>query len=76
MQSLYCDTYLGKSIYTLTKPAPRPEKHAGLEASVLNLGYQEEHYQLYQRYQHERHEGGDMDSDDQDQYMQFYCKVE
>ena len=47
------------------------KKHAGLEASVLNLGYQEEHYQLYQRYQHERHEGGDMDSDDQDQYMQF-----
>ncbi|MBU3627016.1 arginyltransferase [Polynucleobacter sp. JS-Safj-400b-B2] len=47
------------------------KKHAGLETSVLNLGYQEEHYELYQRYQSERHEGGDMDSDDQDQYMQF-----
>jgi len=47
------------------------KKHSGLEASVLNLGYQEEHYQLYQRYQAERHAGGDMDSDDQDQYMQF-----
>jgi len=47
------------------------KKHAGLEVSVLNLGYQEEHYQLYQRYQTERHAGGDMDSDDQDQYMQF-----
>jgi leucyl-tRNA---protein transferase len=47
------------------------KKHAALETSVLNLGYQEEHYQLYQRYQNERHAGGDMDNDDQDQYMQF-----
>ncbi len=47
------------------------KKHAALEAIVLNLGYQEEHYLLYQRYQNERHAGGDMDSDDQDQYMQF-----
>ncbi len=47
------------------------KKHRGLQVSVLNLGYQEEHYQLYQRYQTERHSGGDMDSDDQDQYMQF-----
>ncbi|MEI6182752.1 MAG: arginyltransferase [Polynucleobacter sp.] len=47
------------------------KKHLGLEVSVLNLGYQDEHYQLYQRYQNERHAGGEMDSDDQDQYMQF-----
>ena len=47
------------------------KKHTGLVASVLNLGYQEEHYQLYQRYQNERHAGGDMDSEGQDQYMQF-----
>ena len=47
------------------------KKHHGLEAFVLNLGYQEEHYQLYQRYQTQRHAGGDMDNDDQDQYMQF-----
>jgi arginine-tRNA-protein transferase len=47
------------------------KKHAGLDVRVLNLGYQEEHYQLYQRYQHERHAGGDIDQDDQDQYMQF-----
>ena len=47
------------------------KKHQSLEAFVLNLGYQEEHYQLYQRYQNQRHAGGDMDNDDQDQYMQF-----
>jgi len=47
------------------------KKHLGLDVRVLNLGYQEEHYQLYQRYQHERHSGGDGDQDDQDQYMQF-----
>jgi arginine-tRNA-protein transferase len=47
------------------------KKHTGLDVRVLNLGYQEEHYQLYQHYQHERHAGGDSDQDDQDQYMQF-----
>jgi arginine-tRNA-protein transferase len=47
------------------------KKHAGLDVRVLNLGYQEEHYQLYQRYQQERHAGGDVDQGDQDQYMQF-----
>jgi arginine-tRNA-protein transferase len=47
------------------------KKHLGLDIRVLNLGYQEEHYQLYQHYQHERHAGGGSDQDDQDQYMQF-----
>ena len=47
------------------------KKHIGLEVHVLNLGYKDEHYQLYQRYQNERHAGGEMDRDDQDQYMQF-----
>ena len=47
------------------------KKHAGLDIRVLNLGYQDEHFELYQRYQNERHSGGDMDQDDQDQYMQF-----
>ena len=46
-------------------------KHSGLEVHVLKLGYQEEHYQLYQRYQNSRHSGGEMDQEDQDQYMQF-----
>ena len=43
------------------------KKHAGLDIRVLNLGYQEEHYQLYQTYQSNRHSG----EDSQDQYMQF-----
>ena len=47
------------------------KKHGNLESHVLKLGYQEEHYQLYQRYQNDRHAGGEMDHDDQDQYMQF-----
>ena len=47
------------------------KKHGNLESHVLKLGYQEEHYQLYQRYQTDRHAGGEMDHDDQDQYMQF-----
>ena len=58
--------------FTPTRSQRRAWKtHQGLEAFVLNLGYQEEHYQLYQRYQNQRHAGGDMDNDDQDQYMQF-----
>ncbi len=75
----YCDeckaciaTRILVNQFTPTRSQRRAQKkHAGLEAVVLNLGYQEEHYQLYQLYQTERHAGGDMDSDDQDQYMQF-----
>lgn len=47
------------------------KKHAGLDIRVLNLGYQEEHYQLYQRYQNDRHANNETDQDEQDQYMQF-----
>jgi arginine-tRNA-protein transferase len=75
----YCDeckacvaTRILVNQFTPSRSQRRAEKkHAGLEVSVLNLGYQEEHYQLYQCYQTERHAGGDMDSDDQEQYMQF-----
>lgn len=47
------------------------KRNQGLDIRVLNLGYQEEHYALYQQYQNTRHADGDMDRDDQDQYMQF-----
>lgn len=47
------------------------KRHAELDIRVLNLGYQEEHYQLYRQYQAVRHAGGGIAQDDQDQYMQF-----
>jgi arginyl-tRNA--protein-N-Asp/Glu arginylyltransferase len=47
------------------------KKHRELEIRVLNLAFQDEHYELYQQYQNTRHADGDMDRDDKDQYMQF-----
>ncbi|CAM3652229.1 arginyltransferase [Polynucleobacter antarcticus] len=47
------------------------KKHSGLEVRILNLGYQQEHFELYQQYQHARHPSDEMDHDNQDQYMQF-----
>ena len=47
------------------------KKHQGLEVRVLNLTYQDEHFLLYQGYQNQRHAQGDIERDDQDQYMQF-----
>ncbi len=54
------------------------KKHAELTSSIVEVGYQEEHFALYRTYQHQRHSDGpdhlgDLE-DEASQYRQFLCQ--
>jgi leucyl-tRNA---protein transferase len=54
------------------------KRHAGLQTSIVEAGYDEEHFALYKTYQAQRHHHGpDHPTDQEDeaaQYQQFLCQ--
>lgn len=46
-------------------------RHRPIDAEMLDLKYNPEHYALYLRYQSRRHSGGGMDQDSREQYRHF-----
>lgn len=66
--------------FTPTRSQQRAlKKHADLQITVLEAGYQEEHFSLYLAYQKQRHHNGPDHvgklEDEASQYQQFLCQT-